>query len=210
MDAATRALIFEPFFTTKESDKGTGLGLATVFGIVHQSGGSVEVYSEPGLGSTFNIYLPRAVGTAATCEPAAAAPATRAGGRETLLVIEDDPALRELVHLLLAGAGYHILVGDTVPAAISLAERYAGPIHLVLTDVVLPGMSGPEAAARVLALRPDARLLFTSGYSREILCRRGLLPQEAPLLAKPFSEHGLLRKVREVLTASGPAPGRER
>jgi two-component system, cell cycle sensor histidine kinase and response regulator CckA len=199
MDAATRARIFEPFFTTKELGKGTGLGLATVFGIVQQSGGRIEVASEPGQGSSFKIYLPRAADAAKAPEPASAARAERPGASETVLVLEDEPALRQLVRTLLEAGGYTVLVAEGVEEALDLAERHRGPIHLLLTDVVMPGLSGPEAGARLLAVRPESRVLYMSGYAGDPIGRRGLLPAGAPLLLKPFKEASLLRMVREVL-----------
>jgi two-component system, cell cycle sensor histidine kinase and response regulator CckA len=199
MDAATRARIFEPFFTTKELGKGTGLGLATVFGIVQQSGGRIEVASEPGKGSSFKIYLPRATGSAKASETSSAARAEHSGGSETVLVLEDEPALRELVRTLLEGGGYTVLIAEGVEAALALAERHRAAIHLLLTDVVMPGLSGPEAAARLLAMRPETRVLYMSGHAGDPIGRRGLLPAGAPLLVKPFTEAGLLRMVREVL-----------
>ncbi|HXO40171.1 MAG TPA: response regulator, partial [Thermoanaerobaculia bacterium] len=158
MDAATRARIFEPFFTTKALGNGTGLGLATVLGIVQQSGGRIEVASEPGQGSVFKISLPRAAGAVHAPEPASAARAERPGASPTVMVLEDEPALRELVRTLLEGGGYTVLVADGVEQALALADRYRGAIHLLLTDVVMPGLSGPEAAARLLAVRPEARV----------------------------------------------------
>jgi len=200
MDAATRARIFEPFFTTKELGKGTGLGLATVFGIVQQSGGRIEVASEPGQGSSFKIYLPRAAaGAAKAPDPASAARAERPGGAQTVLVLEDEPALRQLVRTLLEGGGYTVLAAEGVATALVLAERHPSPIHLLLTDVVMPGLSGPEAAVCLLAVRPEARVLYMSGYAGDPIGRRGLLPAGAPLLVKPFTEASLLRMVREVL-----------
>jgi two-component system, cell cycle sensor histidine kinase and response regulator CckA len=201
MDAATRARIFEPFFTTKELGKGTGLGLATVFGIVQQSGGRIEVASEPGQGSSFKIYLPRAAGAAKAPEPASAASEERPGGAQTVLVLEDEPALRQLVRTLLEGGGYTVLVAEGVATALALAERHPSPIHLLLTDVVMPGLSGPEAAVCLLAVRPEARVLYMSGYAGDPIGHRGLLPAGAPLLVKPFTEASLLRMVREVLAA---------
>jgi len=199
MDAAIRARIFEPFFTTKEPGKGTGLGLATVFGIVQQSGGRIELDSEPGRGSSFRIYLPRAAGAANAPEPASAARAERPSGSETVLVLEDEPALRELVRTLLERGGYTVLVAEGVATALALVERHGGAIHLLLTDVVMPGLSGPEAAARLLALRPEARVLYMSGHAGDLIGRRGELPAGAALLIKPFTEASLLRMVREVL-----------
>ncbi len=201
MDAATRARIFEPFFTTKEPGKGTGLGLATVFGIVQQSGGCIEVNSEPGQGSSFKVYLPRAASDLQAPEPPSAARAERRGGAETVLVLEDEPALRELVRTLLEGAGYTVLVADGIAASLALVERHPSPIHLLLTDVVMPGLSGPEAAARLLAVRPEARVLYMSGYAGDPIGRRGMLPAGAALLLKPFTAASLLRMVQEVLDA---------
>jgi two-component system cell cycle sensor histidine kinase/response regulator CckA len=199
MDAAIRSHIFEPFFTTKEPGQGTGLGLATVYGVVHQSGGSLEVASEPGQGSTFRIYLPRAAGEVerrSSLRPAAV------GGTETVLVLEDDAVLRSLVVTMLEAWGYTVLAPESPPAAIALAERYAGAIHLVVSDLVMPGMSGPEATARLLAIRPEMRVLFVSGYSGEAIGPPGALLLGAPLLAKPFSQQDLLRRVRQVLDAT--------
>jgi two-component system, cell cycle sensor histidine kinase and response regulator CckA len=201
MDAETCSHIFEPFFTTKEPGKGTGLGLSVVFGIVNQSGGSIEVYSEPGHGSSFKIYLPRAAAGATTRKEAATVVAAPQGGSETVLVIEDEPALRELLRRLLEAAGYTVLLGETVAAAMSLAERHGGPIHVVLTDVVMPGTSGPEAAARLVEGHPEARLLFMSGYAANAMSHRQVLPPGAVLLEKPFTADGLLRGLRAVLSA---------
>ena len=153
MDAKTMSRIFEPFFTTKEEGKGTGLGLATVYGIVRQSGGAVNVYSEPGQGTTFKVYLPR---VEADVEKAArVARAAPPDGTETILLVEDADALRLLVRELLENAGYTVLDAETPAKALSLVQSTSGPIHLVLTDMVMPGMSGLELARRVGALRPD-------------------------------------------------------
>jgi two-component system cell cycle sensor histidine kinase/response regulator CckA len=208
MDAATRARIFEPFFTTKEAGRGTGLGLATVYGIVHQSGGRIEVYSEPGHGTSFKIYFPAAHRAAAGETPAAAATAAGAApppplGSETLLVIEDDPALRRLTRILLEGGGYTVLAAASPAGALAFARESAVPIGLVLTDVVMPEMSGPEVAARLAVLLPEARVLYMSGYSGEVIGRRGLVPPGAALLEKPFTAGNLLRTVRQVLDQAG-------
>jgi two-component system, cell cycle sensor histidine kinase and response regulator CckA len=200
MDAATRARIFEPFFTTKEPGRGTGLGLSTVYGIVHQHGGHVEVYSEPDHGTTFKIYLP------STALPAAAAALENQqgrspGGTETILLVEDDPAVRELVEALLAGAGYTVLAKETVAAALEQAIGHPGAIDLLLTDFILPAMSGPEVATRFARVRPDARVLYMSGYTGDTMGRRQQLPAGASLLSKPFTAKQLLDKVRETLDA---------
>ena len=201
MDAATRARIFEPFFTTKEAGRGTGLGLATVDGIVAQSGGHVEVESEPGRGTVFRIYFPSAgaAGEPPVAPAAAGAVAAAQLGAETVLLIEDDPALRRLTSIQLERAGYSVLEAAGPAEAIALAGEQAAPIHLVLTDVVMPGMSGPQAAARLAVLRPEARLLYMSGYVGDVIGHRGVVPPGAALIEKPFTVTGLLRKVREVL-----------
>jgi signal transduction histidine kinase/CheY-like chemotaxis protein len=202
MDAATRARIFEPFFTTKEAGRGTGLGLATVDGIVDQSGGHVEVESEPGRGTAFRIFFPSAAAAGEPpVAPAAAAGAVAAAqpGAETVLLIEDDPALRRLTSIQLERAGYSVLEAAGPEEAIALAGEQAAPIHLVLTDVVMPGMSGPQVAARLAVLRPEARLLYMSGYVGDVIGHRGVVPPGAALIEKPFTVTGLLRKVREAL-----------
>ncbi len=201
MSAETQAHIFEPFFTTKDPGKGTGLGLATVYGIVHQSGGQIKVASAPGQGSTFQVLLPRAAGA---IEERSTVPAPHPqGGRETVLVLEDDPSLRDLVGILLQEGGYTVLAAGSADAAIHHAETHAGTIHLLLSDVVLPGMSGPQAAARVAALRPTARVLYISGYAGGTAGRHTQLPPGARILGKPFSQQSLLAKVREILDDEG-------
>jgi signal transduction histidine kinase len=200
MDADTLSHIFEPFFTTKEVGKGTGLGLATVYGIVRQSGGHVAVYSEPGKGTTFKVYLPP---TRAASAPAATVPRQEVArtGTETVLVVEDDAPLRSVVHQVLEGAGYQVIDGVDPEAALAAARQHAGPVHLVLTDVVLPGLSGPELAARVLAGRPSARVLYMSGYTGTAAGHHAALPPGQAFLQKPFSVDTLLRRVRETLDA---------
>ncbi|HWQ15669.1 MAG TPA: response regulator [Roseiflexaceae bacterium] len=195
MDAETRAQIFEPFFTTKERGKGTGLGLSTVYGIVKQSGGDIEVESEPGQGTTFRIYLPR------VDEPAAAAaqerPAVPPHGTETILLVEDEEGVRTLLQKLLERSGYTVLAAPRGEVALEIAARHAGPIHLVITDVVMPGMSGRDLVQSLLALRPAMRALYISGYSTGALQLPH--PPDAALLQKPFRTDDLLRRVREVL-----------
>jgi PAS domain S-box-containing protein len=192
MDATTRARIFEPFFTTKPAGKGTGLGLATVYGIVSQAGGEIRVRSEPGRGSEFRVYLPRWSGVAAPAP--ATAPASPARGDETVLVVEDDAAIRALVRRTLAQAGYRVLDASTADQALAVA---VAPDVLV-TDVILPGRNGWELATALATRRPGLRVLFMSGYAAHH-SGEPLVPADAPLLAKPFAPEELLRRVREVL-----------
>lgn len=197
MDASTQAHIFEPFFTTKEPGKGTGLGLATVYGIVKQHGGNIWVYSEPGQGTAFKIYLPRVEVGAAKVEPLRAS-ARELRGSETILVVEDEPDVRSLVVRLLRSMGYWVLEASRADEALMACLRHKGPIHLLLTDVVMPQMSGRDLLDRLRPLRPDVRVLFTSGYTEEALHRR-VMESDTAFLPKPFTEEILARKVREVL-----------
>jgi CheY-like chemotaxis protein len=203
MDAETQKRIFEPFFTTKEAGKGTGLGLSTVHGIVHQSGGTIDVYSEPGRGTTFKVYLPRFAGDAAVRRPISGDhPALRAEF-ETVLVVEDEAAIRQLTKLILQKAGYTVLLAESPVEAERIAGSHPGPIHLVLTDVVMPGMRGPELAERLLHLRPEVRVLYMSGYTDDAIAHHGFLDSGTEFLQKPFTPNTLLGKVRDVLSSSG-------
>jgi two-component system cell cycle sensor histidine kinase/response regulator CckA len=196
MDKATTAHLFEPFFTTKEVGQGTGLGLATVYGAVHQNGGHIWLYSEPGEGTTFKIYLPLVEGA----DPASvAAPAAIGGGTETLLLVEDEPAVREFVKLTLERRGYRLLVAGSPLEALAVIEGHTGPIDLLVSDVVMPGMSGPELGRRIAESRSDVQSLFLSGYTHELVHRGGRLDSEANFLSKPFTGDELARKVEEVL-----------
>ncbi len=204
MDAQTVSRLFEPFFTTKGLGKGTGLGLATAYGIVKQSGGDICVDSSPGKGTTFRVYLPRATDDEAQREePAPNGDA--AGGAETVLLVEDEPAVRALAARALEGCGYHVLQTGSPANAVELCRRYDGPIDLLLTDVVMPGMSGPELAARATALRPQARVLFMSGYADHPAAREDAVEMDVPFLQKPFTPQSLTRRVREVLDLPPPA-----
>jgi CheY-like chemotaxis protein len=204
MDAKTMARIFEPFFTTKEEGKGTGLGLATVYGIVRQSGGTVNVYSEPGHGSTFKVYLPRVEAKVdAQARGDLAAPP---GGTETILLVEDAEALRLLVRELLESAGYTVLDADGPEKALSLVQSTPGPIHLVLTDMVMPRMNGQELAKRIATLKPEARFTFMSGYSDQAMGDQGTLEPGALFLQKPFTMDALMRTIRQALDAGPPTP----
>jgi CheY-like chemotaxis protein len=203
MDEDTRARAFEPFFTTKEVGRGTGLGLATVYGIVRQSGGHVWCYSERGVGTTFKVYLPRVDAVAAR---PGALPAAAAGGDETVLLVEDEPGVRQLASRILGRLGYRVLEAANGRAALDLAAAYDGPIHLVLTDAVMPEMSGPALSERLAATRPEARVLFMSGYTDDDIVRRGLLRAESDFVQKPFTPDVLARRVREVLDRVPRAP----
>jgi two-component system cell cycle sensor histidine kinase/response regulator CckA len=199
MDEATIARIFEPFFTTKEQGKGTGLGLSTVYGIVQQSGGTISVDSIPGRGTSFKIYLPR---TDSRSEPERiGTPPGQSvvSGRETVLLIEDEPAVRRLARDILAGKGYTVLEGTDTEEGLRLAREHPGPIHVIVTDVVMPGMSGPDFIMHARALLPSVKVLFMSGYSDEAVTHHGILEQGAAFLAKPFTAASLLNKVVEVL-----------
>jgi PAS domain S-box-containing protein len=198
MDKKTVAHIFEPFFTTKEVGKGTGLGLSTVYGILNQSGGYVWVYSEPGKGTTFKVYLPR------TDEPVEIAPKPTSAdaarrGSETILLVEDDPQVRELTQEILEARGYRVLTLEKPVDAPALSEAYAEQIDLLLTDVMMPGLSGSELAAKVVEGRPQIRVLFMSGYADTAVVHGGFLGKDAFFLQKPFTPSLLTKKVREVL-----------
>jgi two-component system, cell cycle sensor histidine kinase and response regulator CckA len=207
MDAETRSHMFEPFFTTKEQGKGTGLGLATVYGIVKQSGGFVWVYSEPGRGATFKIYLPRVEDVAAVRD---AAPSVRpvAGGRETVLVAEDDPSVRDIVVEVLTQKGYHVLQAPDGQTALELARAEPGEIRLLVTDIVMPNMTGRELAETLVAERAGVSVLYMSGYTDDAVVRHGVLEEDLPYLQKPFTPRALATKVREVLDRASVAASR--
>jgi CheY-like chemotaxis protein len=202
MDAETRARIFEPFFTTKEKGKGTGLGLAMVYGVVKQSGGYIWVDSEPGRGATFKVYLPLAEVDAEAAE----LPLVRIGmpqGSETVLVVEDEAAVRWLVRGVLESTGYRVLEARHGFDALMVCHQYKEPIDLVLTDVVMPEMSGRELVERLALLQPDTKVLYMSGYTDDSLVHHGVLETGIAFLQNPFMPQALARKVRDVLDA-GP------
>jgi PAS domain S-box-containing protein len=201
MDAETRSQIFEPFFTTKELGKGTGLGLATVYGIVKQSGGHLWVYSEPGQGATFKIYLPWVDAPIPETEPLSAIEPV-AGGRETVLLAEDDPAVRELVADVLTKKGYHVLRAADGLAALAMARAHPKEIRLLVTDLVMPGMTGRQLAEALAVVHPNITVLFMSGYTDDAVVRHAVLEEGVPYIQKPFAPRALAAKVRELLDGS--------
>ena len=202
MEPAVVEKIFDPFFTTKREGKGTGLGLSTCYGIARQAGGYLWVYSEPGRGSTFKIYLPRANGPVS--ESVVAAAGRAAGGRETILLVEDDPQVREVAARILKRLGYTVLVAGSPQEAIDVAVAHGRAPDLLLTDMTLPGGSGHELALRLRGRHPQLRSLYISGYTEASLARRGGVPAGTSMLAKPFTSAALARRVRQALDESGP------
>lgn len=198
MDSETMSRIFEPFFTTKEPGKGTGLGLSTVYGIVKQSAGNISVYSEVGRGSTFKVYLPRVQDPAETAGTVASAPQP-AQGKETVLLVEDEAPLRSLVRDTLQSSGYKVLEAEDAEHALAILEGYPNPIDMVLTDVVMPQLSGKELAQRSSLLHPETRVLYISGYMEDAGARHGVPDRSTFFLQKPFTAKTLVKKVREVL-----------
>jgi two-component system cell cycle sensor histidine kinase/response regulator CckA len=199
MDKETQARIFEPFFTTKRPGQGTGLGLSTVYGIVKQSAGYIFAHSEPGRGSTFRVYLPR-VGEEVEILRREETLSTR-GGTETILLVEDNAPLRELARTMLEGLGYAVLDAGYPLEAIRTAERHDGPIRLLMTDLLMPQMNGRALAKTLTAVRPEMRVLYTSGYSSDACVEQGELEAGCPLLEKPFTREALAKRVREILDA---------
>jgi CheY-like chemotaxis protein len=197
MDAATLSRLFEPFFTTKAQGKGTGLGLTTVLGIVKQTSGSVEVYSDPGYGTSVKVYFPRQDRPALEETSPSAAKSGR--GSETVLVVEDDEPVRKLVRATLQRDGYTVLDASSASAARRVAERHAAAIHLLITDVVMPLEGGRELAAALAAQRPTMKVLFMSGYTDRAVVNNGLLHSHASFIQKPFTPAALSSKVRETL-----------
>ena len=201
MDKETQAHIFEPFFTTKPVGKGTGLGLSTVYGIVQQNKGYIWVYSEPGKGARFKIFFPRVAGDVVP----ELAPGGVLGGTETVLLVEDDETMLKLTRECLASSGYRILTAATGEEAISIASQEQGPIHLLLTDVVMPGISGRQLAESLTAYRPEVKVLYMSGYTADLMADHGVLESGISLLEKPFTKESLLRGVRRVIDSGSLA-----
>jgi signal transduction histidine kinase len=208
MDAQTRSHLFEPFFTTKVQGRGTGLGLSTVYGIVKQSGGDIVVYSEPAQGTCVKIYFP-AVNEEATEDVAESQPERASSGSETILLVEDEEAVRKLVRRTLEKQGYRLLVAASGDEALDIVEHHKGLIQLLITDVIMPQMGGRELAERLKSLRPDIQILFISGYTESTVVRTGNLAKEEGFLQKPFTPITLTRRVRELLdTADGKSDSR--
>jgi two-component system cell cycle sensor histidine kinase/response regulator CckA len=198
MDLETQSHLFEPFFTTKEQGKGTGLGLATIYGIVKQSGGHITAYSEVGHGTTFNVYLPLTKEEADKANhPAPASVSPR--GVETILLVEDEESLRSVTREFLTNKGYQVVVAEDFNNALEVAGNGELHIHLLMTDVVLPGASGPKLAERLAASRPEMKVLFVSGYTADALVHRDMHREEFAFLSKPFSLNTLAQKIRTIL-----------
>ena len=202
MDKETQARIFEPFFSTKGPGKGTGLGLSTVFGIVKQSGGSIWVYSEPGQGSSFKIYLPRLQAPLAAEDDKPQSNSVRLTGTETILLVEDEEAMRRATERILVGAGYTVLAASDGDEGLEVGARHSGEIHLLLTDVIMPHRGGNDLAQELVKSRPSIKVIFMSGYTDDAIVNHGVLDAGTNFIGKPFTEDALIRKVQEVLTGT--------
>jgi CheY-like chemotaxis protein len=201
MSPEVQAHLFEPFFTTKQRGQGTGLGLASVYGIVKQAGGHIRVYSEQGVGTTFKIYLPRIRQAAQPLRPAELRD-KMSFGSETILLVEDEDGVLDLARRVLGRLGYTLLEARDGQAALQIASSHPGPIHLLLTDVVMPGMGGKAVAEQLSAGRPNLKTLFMSGYADNAVVHRGMLDPGVAFLQKPFRPFDLAHKVREILDSS--------
>jgi two-component system cell cycle sensor histidine kinase/response regulator CckA len=201
IDPALLPMIFEPFFTTKPSGVGTGLGLATCYGIIRQAGGHIWAYSEPGNGATFKLYLPRALG--ALSDVASGGPGKPVRGNETVLLVEDDVSVRAIAVRALRAQGFVVLEAGDGIEALEVARQHSGEIHILVTDVVMPRLGGKELAERLVAERPQIKVLFASGYTRNAIVHQGVLEQGTQFLQKPYVPASLTKKVREVLDGGG-------
>ena len=211
MDEDTKARLFEPFFTTKSLGKGTGLGLATVYGVVKQSGGAITVESAPGAGCTFRVWLPREQGAVEAAQPKTNVPTpTPALRADTVLIVEDEEIVRELVCSVLSDCGYHVLCAENGVEALKLSDSHRGKIALMITDVVMPQMGGLELGRRIAERRPETHVMYVSGYSESDMSEQGILAPEADFMEKPFTLQALTRKVREILNPAPPVPGMPR
>jgi two-component system, cell cycle sensor histidine kinase and response regulator CckA len=190
--------IFEPFFTTKSKDKGTGLGLSTVYGIIKQSNGFIDVHSESGLGASFSIYFPQ-VNRDASEDPRVKVKPASLRGSETILVAEDEPAVRPLICRMLRDRGYQVFEAAEANEALDIAQKYAGSIHAVIADVIMPGMSGKHLVFQLKLARPEMKVLYISGYTNEAIVHHGVLDAEVAFLQKPFTADDLALKLRSVL-----------
>ena len=206
MDAETQKSIFEPFFTTKAPGKGTGLGLSTVYGIVKQSGGNIMVYSEVGIGTTFKIYLPLVDKQTVEDDVVNAVPLESVTGVETILLAEDDEMVRNLARESLTIHGYTVLEAANGGEAMVICQQHEGPIHLLLTDVVMPRMSGKELADQLARSRPDTRVLYMSGYTKNAITQHVIVDGDTPFIGKPFTPDGLAIKVAGVLHPKWECP----
>jgi CheY-like chemotaxis protein len=206
MDASTRARLSEPFFTTKLSGRGTGLGLSTVFGIVRESAGHIDIETAPNLGSTFRVYLPKADGSVdSTAPPPGPSDAPPVGQRsETLLLVEDDEDVRAVARGILRREGFRVLEAANGGEALLICEQHGGAIHLLVTDVVLPRMSGRRLADRLARMRPEMKVLFISGHTEDAVLAQGVVKKDVPFLQKPFTPGILSRKVRDALGVGDP------
>ena len=202
MDKEMIERIFEPFFTTKEVGKGTGLGLSTVYGVVTQNNGFIDVYSEPGQGTTFTIHLPRYVDTPEQAQTENTKTPTNILGYETILLVEDEPGILSMIALLLEKQGYTVLATNTPSQALRIAREYRDEIHLLLTDVIMPEMNGLDLAKQMTALHPSIKHLFMSGYTADIIAHHGVLEEGVYFIPKPFSAQSLATQIREALDST--------
>jgi CheY-like chemotaxis protein len=208
MNRATLDNIFEPFFTTKSENRGTGLGLSTVYGVVKQNNGFIDVYSEPGKGTTFKIYFPRQAGMSDKIEKKPTE-IEHVGGNEVVLLVEDEPGVREMSKAMLEELGYKVFAEGSPDAAIQRVEKHAGAFDLLITDVVMPGMNGRELERHLRMHYPDIKVLFMSGYTADVIAHRGVLDDGVQFIQKPFSMKGLGTKIRNIMDSGTDFSGKQ-